>query len=186
MVSELPGVMLPKAVQLCGDVLPTFLAEISTNWNADPGGTGVIGIGQLLCNECHAFPQVFRRAKVGFLHRVGPPGAQSLGKNVVTDAETLAARLAGRRLTRIDYKLVEVSRWKLERPDPTEMIKLFFYGDRIYWGDRREEYEKLKAEPDKLNEYEFQYLVASGEMALFYMGYAWLIEQMVLAARVRA
>ena len=96
---------------------------------------------------------------------------------------SLQDRLEGVALA-VDADLDMVPKWKLKGPSPEEMIKLFFYGDRIHWGAHREEYEKLHAEPNKANEYEFQYLVASGQVAMFYMGYAWLIEEMVPAARL--
>lgn len=96
---------------------------------------------------------------------------------------SLRDRLEGVSLA-IDYDLERVPVWKLEGPSPEEMIKLFFYGDRIHWGNQREEFERLMAEPNQANAYEYEYLIASAEAGYFYMGYARLIEQLVPAARV--
>lgn len=59
---------------------------------------------------------------------------------------------------------------------PEELLKMFFYGDRIHWGDRSEEYEALMSDPTQGAVAEFDYLVSAVELAHFYMGYSKLLE----------
>lgn len=72
-----------------------------------------------------------------------------------------------------------VSPYKRGGPSPQEKIKLFFYGDRIHWGDKRQEYEELMKEPVPAASSEYEYLVVCGHLALFYMGYSWLLEHLL-------
>lgn len=67
-------------------------------------------------------------------------------------------------------------RFKNSGPSPEELLRMFFYGDRIHWGDHSEEYDDLMSDPVQAAEAEFDYLVSAVELAHFYMGYSKLLE----------
>lgn len=66
------------------------------------------------------------------------------------------------------------------------MLRTFWYGGQVHWGDRRDDYSAIMEDPWTAGTWEIEARKAAVELAQFYLGFALLVDRALTASALQS